>query len=652
MELVYLLLEDCYRLGKHQEVAFTGKYNFSIVQYNRNERKLTLKIDRNENYFPNLFSKSILNITGIIGENGTGKTSFFEFLKRQLSGSSHLNEEFLAVFEEKNGLKIYHSLYDFDLAQNERSKSVWNVKVIHDNKAIQPKALGLTKIFDEEFFDLQAIPLLNKLVIYYSGIFDLKGYPYPENLGHIDVSTNVIIGKDVDQESYSMPDIDFLYIHKHKNALRQYKLIISGLLEKIDFKVPNTITISFDRVISSGFLASNDISPHDKNIFQYFEETIGKIEYPKANKIIYDARQNNDKTLLDEGIKHKCKLRFVDALISNFFLNIDTGNYFGNWSKVDIEELKKLEVLDAIVYFFNHQKIIDKQPALALINKIYKLIDDQFSITHYQSDNEFTTENNSGTVELVSDYENYLHSFTLRKPAYGFIALKWRDLSSGERALLDLYSRLYVAKEIANVQSSGEDQKEIETVYLMLDEAEIGFHPEWQRKYIVGINDFLQHLFQDGKVFKKTKVQVFIATHSPFVASDLPKTSLIFLKKADDSIFNVHKFEKEKTFGANIHTLLSDAFFLQNGLIGEFSKQKILDCLNFLKFNENKPESKTNIKPTGNWDQEKASAFIKIIGESLIAERLQRLYDDKYLTLSDIQNKIAELQEREKKLKQ
>jgi hypothetical protein len=86
-------------------------------------------------------------------------------------------------------------------------------------------------------------------------------------------------------------------------------------------------------------------------------------------------------------------------------------------------------------------------------------------------------------------------------------------------------------------------------------------------------------------------------------------------------------------------------------LIGEFSKQKILDCLTFLKFNENQPESSTNIRPKETWNQEKASAFIKIIGESLIAERLQRLYDDKYLTLIEIQKKIAELQEREKKLK-
>ncbi|MEA2027977.1 MAG: hypothetical protein U9N49_03255 [Campylobacterota bacterium] len=40
---------------------------------------------------------------------------------------------------------------------------------------------------------------------------------------------------------------------------------------------------------------------------------------------------------------------------------------------------------------------------------------------------------------------------------------------------------------------------------------------------------------------------------------------------------------KKQTFGANIHTLLSDSFFMSGGLMGEFAKGEINEIINFHK---------------------------------------------------------------------
>jgi hypothetical protein len=66
-----------------------------------------------------------------------------------------------------------------------------------------------------------------------------------------------------------------------------------------------------------------------------------------------------------------------------------------------------------------------------------------------------------------------------------------------------------------------------------------------------------------------------IVTHSPFVLSDIPVQNILFLKK------NGEKASKEgmASFGANIHTMLVNSFFLKGGAMGEFAKETILKMI-------------------------------------------------------------------------
>ena len=74
-------------------------------------------------------------------------------------------------------------------------------------------------------------------------------------------------------------------------------------------------------------------------------------------------------------------------------------------------------------------------------------------------------------------------------------------------------------------------------------------------------------------------INIVLVTHSPFVLSDIPKTNVFFLK---DGIPNYDM--QMNTFGANIHHLLKNGFFLPGLPMGEFAHQKIDEI--FAKLNE------------------------------------------------------------------
>ncbi len=94
--------------------------------------------------------------------------------------------------------------------------------------------------------------------------------------------------------------------------------------------------------------------------------------------------------------------------------------------------------------------------------------------------------------------------------------------------------------------------------------------------------DFLEYFHK--------KFHLVLTSHSPFVLSDIPKENVIFLEK-DEKTGNCKNVTSEiniNTFGANIHTLLSHGFFMKDGLMGEFAKEKIQSIIKYHEEIENK----------------------------------------------------------------
>jgi hypothetical protein len=147
--------------------------------------------------------------------------------------------------------------------------------------------------------------------------------------------------------------------------------------------------------------------------------------------------------------------------------------------------------------------------------------------------------------DLAEAYQQFLG--TLGGSDFDIMETDW-PLSSGEKSSLDMFSRIYYAFEIIKLLY----KKEEKTVYLFLDEAETSFHPEWQRRFIYNLIQFLDNVLKDSEI----KVQVFIASHSPLLVSDLPKENIIFLKsrgKEENNILHLACLEKApQTFAANL----------------------------------------------------------------------------------------------------
>jgi predicted ATP-binding protein involved in virulence len=192
-------------------------------------------------------------------------------------------------------------------------------------------------------------------------------------------------------------------------------------------------------------------------------------------------------------------------------------------------------------------------------------------------------------------------SKSIRLNMFGF---ELYGLSSGERSFLSLFSRLHYYKDRIK---PGRD------ILFLIDEGELGFHPQWQKQYFNVLVDFIE------KFFPKNTVQLIITSHSPFLASDLPTENILFLKKGESNRTGFHEeFSDKQTFASNIHALYSDAFFIQGATIGDFSKKILNEIIDYLNSGKYSPESNNRYRE-----------LIQKIGEPVIKNKLTELWIEK-----------------------
>ncbi|WP_199558755.1 AAA family ATPase [Paenibacillus curdlanolyticus] len=164
-------------------------------------------------------------------------------------------------------------------------------------------------------------------------------------------------------------------------------------------------------------------------------------------------------------------------------------------------------------------------------------------------------------------FEHYIRTC---RPYY-YLNFSW-ELSTGESNLLSLFARMHAVlkpevdggrgTKLVNDFINGEVM--CEQVLLLIDEADLSYHPRWQLKYVSALLDAVSSLYS------YYKVQILLTTHSPLLLSDIPKSQVLYLRQG-----KVHlNTEHQETFGQNIYTLFNDAFFVDK-TAGEFSDRMI-----------------------------------------------------------------------------
>ena len=240
--------------------------------------------------------------------------------------------------------------------------------------------------------------------------------------------------------------------------------------------------------------------------------------------------------------------------------------------------------------------------------------------------------------------ETNIEDCNLVYEVFGVLAFSWDGLSSGEMSILNLLGRIFSGKKhYGNITNK----------LLLIDEVDLGLHPEWQRLWVSDVLPLISEILCSDD----QELQVIITTHSPIILSDILNQDIIYL--GDGQL-------KEKTFGQNIYTLFNNSFFLED-VQGKFVSKKLVNLSQFL----NELSSKQQFElTTENCDKlngilglssvnsisdisvfkETLSRLIDSVGEEILRNYFSYLFNEINFDLEERLNKIRKLKSELRKL--
>lgn len=194
--------------------------------------------------------------------------------------------------------------------------------------------------------------------------------------------------------------------------------------------------------------------------------------------------------------------------------------------------------------------------------------------------------------------------------------IPFMHLSSGQKQLL--YQLSSIIYHLMNLKSIPQNEPHYNNINIVLDEIEVCFHPEYQRKFISKLLDLVVHTLRLNEMFS---IHFWLTTHSPFILSDIPQNLITYMEDGSQLTEDEIKMrEILSPTAANISEILHQSFFLENGFIGEFVRQKILSLVRYLQSEQ---------RENNEWNMKKAKDFMTYIEEPFISLQLENLYKSK-----------------------
>jgi len=625
MEIVYLWIED-YGSIKKQGINLNGKYRINYSEGILNAR-------RAPNY-PDLFFKigdmpnfKISNITAVVGGNGSGKTTLLEFIKYHLGyiEDKKFKQPLLIITKESE--RLYYYKFGID-----------EVKVTGDVEIIEGVLKEIPSEIQIEEYDYYEpskyiIPeLLNSKIIYFSNVFDenktIRDFSYDFDDIFLDISSNSLVLHDYDMSKDR---------YQKNEVLRQIRFLQSPLAGMLFSRVPDLLLIdtfyslhNFDKEMNKFGLRKSFIHSLQRKIVpdlvdgnKYFTESIRNILL--LSILDYVSVSTGEQLMKDRNKELEMEL---DTLI------------FDNFEKSTIEFLNVIK--NRICSVLNEGGSNARAPESGRLDSTdYALIfDNRTSLVHtlhQMSSFVVKYDRNRVAISLTESalIDNLLTYYFGSRFVDKILSIELSGLSSGESAMLQTYARFYwLIDRYMNEQTyrtygftdSGFDVSHYmlkENLIILIDEGEVFLHPNWQREYIQNIVNLFYELFKNHDSVKQ--VQVILTSNSPFVISDLPKENIVLLESHSGLSRVLDENEKFDTFGANIHMLLSNTFFMKNGVIGEFAKNKLNYVIQLLR------------GEIDDQNRKEVEYIINIIGEPVIKSKLKEMYDLKYNQSSRLQ---------------
>lgn len=618
-----------------KDIVFNNKYK---ITYKNN----ILKIEYNEDYIEEFYKvkteeKNVKRINSIVGKNGSGKTSLLSFIISIIYWNHYMDMNYLLIFNVDNKIVIINRKCKIEKIDNKTMEKEEIIDYFDDEKmdiynlikknitmiffsniaSIKNNLFGKTEE-DKKYFN---ISLTSDLHTFFKNKYTLLGNYHIDNKytddrfekDEYEEIKNYRINKNVKYLTYNTL-FDIKYILLRLNIYNDIKNFLNTSFDKLRFYKKYSKDHYVDRNIER-----IEIEPTDKEK-EIYKSLISEFIILKTNK--------DDKSMC----KNISTFAIIDAYFNELYKKINNyevaeaiNNEINNieytssetaenkWKKIQncIQNIKEEKISNAYKKsFLKEQDIedfIEKNIKLYYsfikglnkkYNDLYADIEELFKfekLDYYMANNGINFQgrpyysNEPYIFVDISEFNNLYTLISKKNNIKTIFNFDFRGVSSGQQALLDIYSEFFYIKEEINSDN----------IIVFMDEPELYMHPEWQRKFISLIIKFFNEQFPDKNI------QIIYTTNSPYTLSDLQPMDVILLGS---------KGKITDTFANNIHTLLRNEFFMES-TIGELARNKINEII--------KDEGKNNI------DIKYKDKLINIIGDELIKIKLKEIVSEK-----------------------
>lgn len=519
-----------------------------------------------ENKNKRFFGEKISNLSLLVGKNGVGKSSILDlisFSNKNINLRRGRNSYFNIFHIKDNLFLIDGSPSLIDKIENLSTEKGLFVSV-GNNKFITPPNSQIS--IELQVSLIRSSPIVDWFNRYSYRDFNSYNSPIIRNVKHVESAENVFrfiveaknsnvtkqkiflkVSQKLSYSSNSSAILDVIYGNKRITNIEDY--LPEKLKRRLRLKVGEN-TVSFNNRIVQNYY----FREHKEYFFivQFLEKyLLHLIEFLEKNgesqNIIYSiikdkirqSQFNEIKTanllyLLNKNYSEKFLIYKIDIL-KNIVNDLrdwsERLKYFEEKSSRDTPFINRDDLKNLISNFKNSEKY------------------------GYFYNNSYKIEVSSASLENKDINFNFIE--LLMVEFSDLFSVQFENLSDGEIVYFNTFSSIFM--EIRKASKDGRD------CVLVLDEPDLNLHPEWCRRFIDDCITLVNN-------YSAVNVQFIIATHSPYMISDVPKENVFSLEEKGKMI--VIK-RAEKTFAANIIDILSDTFFLDYS-IGEFARKKIL----------------------------------------------------------------------------
>ena len=613
---------------KHKNKNFNGWYSF--CGYDSCEK--TPKIDSHisfyvsDNFYKFKSSNTNINISCIVGKNGSGKSTLLDILYRIINNFAFCIK---SIFPYNGCNLIYSSGFSaalyFSILQDDGKEYLGYIKNIDRKKLI----VKLPKEKEFEIFiknnkgvfevdsnlSYESFSLSKLQNFFYRIVTNYSMYSFnPEDFETNDFYPEGIFHKN---DAYITPIVLLPYrdsngvilIDNERDLARQRIIALqiflynyqNGNHKIIKNKIPLKVSYLFDKT----YIANHG----KKEIKALFKELQNKINSFLDTDL--KTREEYGKNLISNQLKYD---EYLKSLKNSWTERILQKNGKKDFSEFEIDRemadgllhylafktLKTCAHYGLFIKYFNFRK--NEQFADEVVDEILK---DNTFITlklrqcfnffslDYRYENGLDETNykkiaeiSCGTEKCIDDYflqlpPSIFETDLIFKDEFSKKEINLSSFSSGELQLLNSFS--YVLYHLKNLEcdkteltnKNNIDYPNYKNFFLIFDEAELYMHPEYQRLFLYRLIELINNCNFNAQ----TQIQILIATHSPYILSDVPLQNVLLLDNGEIQTKNL--FE-DQTFAANIYDLLQKQFFM-TAPIGEIAKNRINEIISFCK---------------------------------------------------------------------